>query len=101
MNTDKVELSVVAPVYNEAEAIEPVVRYWAEVLKGSGLSAEIVLANDGSTDGTQEVLDRLCREFSNLKVISYMPNRGYGYALRTAIQGSSGEIVVTLDSDGQ
>src|SRR5207302_730362 len=98
---DKIDLSVVAPVYNEAEGIEQVVRYWAKVLKESGLSSEIVLANDGSTDQTQQVLDRLRVEIPILKVLSYTPNRGYGYALRTAIQGSSGEMVITLDSDGQ
>lgn len=96
-----VELSVVAPVYNEAEGIEPVVRYWKQVLDGSGLSAEIVLANDGSTDGTLEILERLKADIPYLRVVSYSPNRGYGYALKTAIHASSGNMVVSLDSDGQ
>lgn len=94
-------LSVVAPVYNEADAVEPVVRYWKQVLDAEGLAAEIVLANDGSTDNTLEILERLQKEISFLRVVSYTPNRGYGYALKTAIQASRGEIVVSLDSDGQ
>lgn len=96
-----IELSVVAPVYNEAEGIEAVVRYWKEVLDGASIRAEIVLANDGSTDNTLQILERLQKEIPYLRVVSYSPNRGYGYALRTAIQASSGEVVVSLDSDGQ
>lgn len=95
------ELSVVAPVYNEAEAIESVVKYWKDVLDGTGIAAEIVLANDGSTDNTLQILERLKQEIPCLRVVSYTPNRGYGYALKTAIQASRGEVVVSLDSDGQ
>jgi len=97
----QIQLSVVAPVYNEAEGIEEVVRYWARILSGFNLTSEIVLANDGSTDGTKEILERLSAEFPFLRVVSYLPNRGYGYALGTAIRASQGELVVTLDSDGQ
>ena len=97
----EIELSVVAPVYNEAEGIEPVVRYWKEVLDREGIPAEIVLANDGSTDATLVILERLQKEIPCLRVVSYTPNRGYGYALKTAIQASQGKLVVSLDSDGQ
>lgn len=101
MNADHVELSVVAPVYNEAEGIEEVVRYWQRVLSAGDLSSEIVLANDGSTDNTLELLKRLESEIPILKIVSYMPNRGYGYALKTAIRASKGKWILTLDSDGQ
>lgn len=101
MKESQVDLSVVAPVYNEAEGIEAVVRYWFSVLEGIGLSAEVVLANDGSTDGTADILGALQREFPGLRVVSYTPNRGYGYALKTALAASRGAMVVTLDSDGQ
>ena len=97
----QIELSVVAPVYNEEEGIEPVVRYWAEVLEREKISAEIVLANDGSTDGTLRILEKLQTEIPVLRVVSYTPNRGYGHALKTAIHASTGELVVCLDSDGQ
>ena len=95
------ELSVVAPVYNEAEGIEQVVRYWVRVLQENNAHAEIVLANDGSTDRTLEILQNLSQEVPILKVVSYTPNRGYGYALKAAIQASRGNWVITLDSDGQ
>jgi dolichol-phosphate mannosyltransferase len=95
------ELSVVAPVYNEEEGIEQVVRYWNDVIRQNQIQAEIVLANDGSTDRTLEILQKLSNEIPFLKPVSYTPNRGYGYALRTAIQASTGRWVITLDSDGQ
>jgi glycosyltransferase involved in cell wall biosynthesis len=95
------ELSVVAPVYNEAEGIEQVVQYWVKVLQDNGTTAEIVLANDGSTDSTLEILQNLSHKIPFLKVASYKPNRGYGYALKTAIQASQGHWIITLDSDGQ
>jgi glycosyltransferase involved in cell wall biosynthesis len=95
------ELSIVAPVYNEAEGIEQVVQYWVKVLQENAAKAEIVLANDGSTDRTLEILENLSQKIPLLKVVSYTPNRGYGYALKTAIRASKGQWVITLDSDGQ
>lgn len=95
------ELSIVAPVYNEAEGIEQVVQYWVKVLQENAARAEIVLANDGSTDRTLEILENLSQKLPLLKVVSYTPNRGYGYALKTAIRASKGQWVITLDSDGQ
>ncbi|HSP07392.1 MAG TPA: glycosyltransferase family 2 protein [Acidobacteriota bacterium] len=97
----KIQLSVVAPVYNEAEGIEPVVRYWKSVLDSTQIPAEIVLANDGSTDDTLRIVQEMQKEIPYLRVVSYPENRGYGYALRTAIQASGGDVVVSLDSDGQ
>lgn len=97
-----IALSVVAPVYNEAAGIERVVRYWVSVLAREGLrDSEIVLANDGSTDGTDAVLEGLQREFPTLRVVTTRPNHGYGFALGQAIAASRGALVVTLDSDGQ
>lgn len=97
-----IELSVVAPVYNEAAGIERVVRHWVSVLARAELrGAEIVLANDGSTDATGELLARLQTEFPLLRVVTTQPNHGYGFALGQAIAASRGELVVTLDSDGQ
>jgi glycosyltransferase involved in cell wall biosynthesis len=95
------ELSIVAPVYNEEEGIEQVVQYWLQVLQKNDTNAEIVLANDGSTDRTLQILENLSQKIPLLKVVSYTPNRGYGYALKTAIRASKGQWVITLDSDGQ
>ncbi|MBN1346476.1 MAG: glycosyltransferase family 2 protein [Phycisphaerae bacterium] len=98
---DAPEISVLAPVYNEADCIERVVRYWNDVLDQWPRSSEIVLGNDGSTDGTGEILERLSGEMPRLRVNTRHKNGGYGAALASAIAGSRGNLVVTLDSDGQ
>ncbi len=97
----KPDVSVVAPVYNEADCIEDVVRYWNGVLDKWSRTSEIVLGNDGSTDETGPILGRLASELPRLRVITRDRNGGYGAALASAIGGSTGAIVITLDSDGQ
>jgi dolichol-phosphate mannosyltransferase len=94
-------LSICAPAYNEEETIETVVRHWADVLGESGLPGEIVIGNDGSTDGTQAILERLKGELACLRVVDLPKNRGYGAALSAAVGASRGKYVLTLDSDGQ
>ena len=52
-------LSILAPVYNEENVIVDVVKRWEEIISENSIDAEIVLNNDGSTDGTAEILDKL------------------------------------------
>lgn len=94
-------LSVVAPVFNEEENIEEVLRYWNKVLDSAGFSSEIVVTNDGSKDKTGDILENLKKDMPRLKVISHETNGGYGRALSSSISNSTGEWVITLDSDGQ
>ena len=94
-------LSVAAPAYNEEDVIESIVRYWDEVLKDNGVHGEIVVTDDGSKDSTGEILDALKAQFAHLVVVHHEVNSGYGKALHTAISHSTGEHVVTIDSDGQ
>lgn len=96
-----IELSVAAPVFNEAEGIERVVRRWRTLLDAAGITAEIVLTDDGSTDGTGAILARLAGEVAGLRVVTHHPNHGYGFALGKAIEATRGRWVATLDSDGQ
>lgn len=95
------KLSVAAPCFNEAEGIEAVVAEWDAVLSGASEPSEIVLCNDGSTDDTGAVLDRLQARFPRLRVVHNAQNGGYGRALSCAIAATHGEYVVTIDSDGQ
>jgi dolichol-phosphate mannosyltransferase len=92
---------VAAPCYNEAEGIEAVVDAWEAILAARPEPTEIVLCNDGSTDDTQEVLERLCARVPRLRVVHNAVNGGYGRALSSAIAATRGEYVVTIDSDGQ
>lgn len=99
--SERPAISICAPAFNEEEGIAEVVRYWAQVLREDGVRGQIVVANDGSTDSTLEILRGLQAEIPFLVVVDYTPNRGYGYALSQAIQRADGEHLVTIDSDGQ
>lgn len=99
--TSGIFLSITAPSYNERDNIENVVTYWESVLARGGIQGEIVIGEDGSTDGTKGILHRLQTQLANLVVVDYPTNRGYGYALSSAIAHSRGDYVLTIDSDGQ
>jgi glycosyltransferase involved in cell wall biosynthesis len=99
--TSSIFLSITAPCYNEHESIEKVVSYWQSVFVDHGIRGEIVIGEDGSTDGSKEILRRMQVDFPNLVVVDHPTNRGYGYALASAIARSQGDYVLTIDSDGQ
>ncbi len=94
-------LSLCAPAYNEEAGIERVIRDWEATLVRLAVAAEIVVTDDGSTDGTGAILHRLQSEYANLVVVDQKPNAGYGRAMAAAVANSSGAQVMTLDSDGQ
>jgi len=94
-------LSVAAPCFNEGEAIAEVVKEWDGVLDGFPFDSEIVICNDGSTDDSGERLRELQRIHPRLRVVELETNSGYGKALTTAIDATRGEVVATIDSDGQ
>jgi glycosyltransferase involved in cell wall biosynthesis len=96
-----VVLSITAPSYNERENIEKMVTYWESVFVRDGIQGEIVIGEDGSTDGTKDILRQLQGRWDNLVVVDHPSNQGYGYALSSAIAASHGDYVLTIDSDGQ
>ena len=99
--TNSVLLSITAPCYNEHENIEKMVSYWQSVFVKDGIAGEIVIGEDGSTDGSKDILKQLQAKTPNLVVVDHPENRGYGHALGSAIAHSTGEYVLTIDSDGQ
>lgn len=101
MENNSIRVSVVAPVYNEEEVIEKVVRYWFDVLQKNGVTHEVVLGDGGSNDRTIEILQKLGEEYPPLKVVHAGNPGGYGFALFSAIYATSGDYVVMLDADGQ
>lgn len=98
---ERIRVSVVAPCFDEEEGIEGVVRTWDAILDRAPWPSEIVLCDDGSTDATPAILARLASELSRLVVVTLPENGGYGRALSAAIAASRGEVVITIDSDGQ
>lgn len=89
-------LSVVVPVFNEAEAVEEVLTGLRESLERARLPSEIIAVDDASSDGTPAILARL----SGVRVIRHGENRGYGAALKTGVRASRGDILGIIDADG-
>jgi glycosyltransferase involved in cell wall biosynthesis len=94
-----VSLSVVVPVKDEAGNVGPLAREIAAALTGEG--TEIIFVDDGSTDTTAEELTALKAELPNLRVIRHGRNSGQSRAIRTGVRAARGDIVATLDGDGQ
>lgn len=90
-------LSVLIPVYNERWTVENVI---AKVLRAPiSLPIEIIVVDDGSTDGTAERLEELAADEPRLCLIRHPQNRGKGAAVLTAIQNMSGDVAIVQDAD--
>jgi len=86
-------LSVIMPVYNESKTLTEIVRRVHSI----ALDKELIIVDDGSDDGTKEIIDRL--DTRGVKKIYHSDNRGKGAALRTALQYAKGDIIVIQDGD--
>jgi len=91
------KLSVIVPVYNERNTLPEIVRRMRAVELPDGIDREIIVVDDGSTDGTREVLKQLGD--STVRVIMHEHNKGKGAALRTAFQHVTGDYVLVQDAD--
>jgi len=91
-------VSFVIPCFNEAGAIEKTIRELRDVLLNTRSTFEILVVDDGSTDGTTEILGNL--RLDHVTVLSHESNRGYGAAIKTGIRSSQHEIVGIMDADG-
>jgi len=93
------DLSIVIPMYNEAENAEVTLKRVEQALASFPGSFEIIPVNDGSVDGTLEILKKVVEQNRKIKVVSYAKNAGRGRALRSGFKASSGDIVVSTDAD--
>lgn len=93
-----VRLSVLMPAYNEKDTIEKIIKK-VQAVKLGKVKLEIVIVDDGSRDGTREILSRLAKKHHNIKVILHKKNGGKGRAVRTAIENMTGDIAIIQDAD--
>jgi glycosyltransferase involved in cell wall biosynthesis len=93
------DLSIVIPMYNEAENAKTTLSRVEETLASFQGTYEIVAVDDGSRDNTQAILRELGSQNGHLKVVSYSKNTGRGMALRKGFKASAGDIVVSIDAD--
>ena len=91
------KLSVIVPIYNERTTVVEVLRRMRAVELPDGIDREIIMVDDGSTDGTRDVLRQL--EDSTVRVILHATNRGKGAAVRTGLAVASGDYVLIQDAD--
>lgn len=94
-----IEISVVAPAYNEAAGIRKNIQDLLESLRAAGKEFELIIVNDGSTDDSLSIINEVAVTEPRLKVVSYRENRGRGYALRKGFAEAGGRYIITTESD--
>lgn len=92
-------VSIVLPVYNEAESLPELFDKFTKVFAVNSYDYEVIAVNDGSTDNTEVVLEKLASQNTRFKAISFWSNRGQTSALHAGIEHATGEIIVTMDAD--
>ncbi|MGC8916952.1 MAG: glycosyltransferase family 2 protein [Thermoanaerobaculum sp.] len=93
--------SVVVPVHNERDNLRPLVAAVLPVMVGLGQPFEVLLVDDGSTDGSAELLDELARENPPVRVLHFEKNCGQSAALAAGFAHARGTVIITLDADLQ
>ena len=94
-------ISACAPAFNEEGNIERVVRAFADTLGGAGVDYEVIIVDDGSSDATPRILERLRGDVPALRVVAHPGNEGYGKSLRDAFDAAVKDYVFYTDGDGQ
>lgn len=89
-------VSIIIPAFNEASGIGPVLEKLCRVMGRTDITHEIIVVDDGSTDGTSSVISKF-----PVRVIRHSRNQGYGAALKTGVRAATHETIMILDSDGQ
>jgi len=91
-------LSIIIPMLNEEHRIEKTISEIKDYLSKKKFSYEVIFVDDGSTDNTISVAERLSSKL-NHRIISYRPNRGKGYALKTGFKDARGDYILFMDAD--
>ena len=95
MSTQAEGVTVIVPAYNEENGIGRVLKELCDILDASGLMHEVIVVDDGSTDGTAEVVRQ-----HDVKLMQHQANQGYGGALKTGIRHASYPLIAITDADG-
>ena len=97
----KRDLSVIISIYNEEESLRELVEWIRKVLSGDGFDYEIIMVDDGSRDGSWDVIRELSASDSRIRGISFRRNYGKSAALYCGFRAAEGRVVVTMDADLQ
>lgn len=94
-------ISIILPCFNEEQNIELAVRDVHAWIRSSGIQGEIIVVNDGSTDGSLSVLQKLEKEIPHVRIVDLKKNGGYGIAVRAGCDAAVSDIISFMDSDLQ
>ncbi len=95
------DISVIVPLYNEEESLPELYAWIQRVMKANGYSFEVIFVNDGSTDRSWEVIERLSNDSENVRGIKFRRNYGKSPALYCGFKQAQGDVVITMDADLQ
>jgi len=95
------DLTVVVPAYNEAESLPELAEWIDRVCTGSSIGYEIIIIDDGSSDGTWDAVKRISAANNRVKGVRFRRNYGKAAALQTGFEAASGDVVITMDADLQ
>jgi dolichol-phosphate mannosyltransferase len=95
------DYSVVVPLHNEADNVDPLVMELREVLSLLGGSYELLLVDDGSRDATRATVQRVIRDWPQCRLVAFQRNQGQAAALLVGMRQARGRVIMTLDGDGQ
>jgi glycosyltransferase involved in cell wall biosynthesis len=95
------DISIVIPLYNEEESLPELVEWIIRVCNANDFTREIILIDDGSTDGSWDVVKALSKQFPDVKAIKFQRNYGKSPALYMGFKAASGNVVITMDADLQ
>ena len=93
-------LSVIIPAFNEARRLPRYLEKVLAFLDGSTLAYEVIVVDDGSSDGTADVVMQVCRSCTNLRLVRLAENRGKGFAVKTGMHAAKGALRLFADADG-
>ncbi len=95
------DLSIIISLYNEAESLPELVAWITSVMQKEGYSYELIMVDDGSQDGSWNIIRKLSADNPNIRGISFRRNYGKSAALYEGFKAASGRVVVTMDADLQ
>ena len=95
------DISVIRPLFHEEESLPELYAWIERVMKANGFSFEVIFVNDGSTDHSWQVIQRLGSESDHVKGIKFRRNYGKSPALYCGFKQAQGDVVITMDADLQ
>jgi len=96
-----VNISVIIPLLNEQESLPELTSWIAKVMDANNFSYEVIFIDDGSTDGSWQIINQLSNENSNIKGIRFLRNYGKSQALHAGFAKAQGDVIITMDADLQ